>query len=349
MNTSCGMASPLVQKRQAALAERASAHPRRLSALPRIITNVAAPTGAVQRLFCGPLRVQFGSFSRGPRSEEGLVGPPADTAILLRVEEVPLAVHLVHQFFNEKRHPLGNGSAVRVTNEPVYLSVRDDRNDGEDAQTLALSASWLPEMDMGEPNNDAKRATPIQLEKQHTMAIFPAGDEDWFMFEVKETGYVIAAGEDVPAELVLGFACFDEKGGASRGRGWSCRLDPGTYTLRVADGHLFGSESVSSFISFPISLSFLKEMDPGEPNGDWRRPTPLELGKETRLAILPAGDWDYFRVELPAAGAFRVEAFDVLRVLESHLICGKGTTTSAPGRTGPFPRRDFIFFGYKAI
>jgi len=54
------------------------------------------------------------------------------------------------------------------------------------AEPLALDIRYWPEIDVTEPNDDPVLAWPIQLRRRQSVTLFPAGDVDYFVFELPD-------------------------------------------------------------------------------------------------------------------------------------------------------------------
>jgi hypothetical protein len=76
---------------------------------------------------------------------------------------------------------------------------------------------------------------------------------------------------------------------------------PGRYILRVADAN--GQRSPDPYA---IDLAFLPSADPAEPNSTEGTATPVAADATVEGTILPRGDADFFTVEAPQAGTWRV-------------------------------------------
>lgn len=198
---------------------------------------------------------------------------------------------------------LGRGVCWRVEPGPHFLVVRGVYGSTALTTPFPIRLTFLAEMDADEPNGDAKRAKPLPFGEARTIAILPAGDEDWFKLTVTETGYIVPEAEADDVGLV--YECFRGSRTLEHAAAW--RVEPGDYVLRVHGEY----GSTMSATPFPLTVTFLGEMDAGEPNDDERRATPLEVGASATAALFPDRDADWFSIEVPRGGTLNVELEDV--------------------------------------
>ena len=94
----------------------------------------------------------------------------------------------------------------------------------------------------------------LAFDQKHHAVILPIGDQDFFTFEVTETGYVLPRFDldEGPQNLELRTECF--RGKKSLGEAVCWRLDPGSCTIRLYDRY----DDESSELAFPFWLEFLK-------------------------------------------------------------------------------------------
>lgn len=201
---------------------------------------------------------------------------------------------------------LGRGDCWRVEPGPHHLIVRGTSGSTGSTTVFPFWIAFLAEIDADEPNDDARRAKPLPLGEPRTIAILPAGDQDWFLLKVTETGYLVPEADLYEVEDV-GLSYELHRGAKSLGHATAWRVEPGDYVLRVHGEY----GSTASATPFPFTATLVSEMDPGEPNDEEKHATPLAVGASAEAALMPERDADWFRIEVPSAGSLRVELEDV--------------------------------------
>lgn len=160
-----------------------------------------------------------------------------------------------------------------------------------------------------EPNNTVEAANYIDFGKAVTLSINPKGDADWFRVFVQEQGYIQIQARDVPKGLGLDvkYYTYDEWDGTKTIRDWNripdgCFVTPGEYYICIHDDY----NDAASDKAFPVRISFLPEIDEGEPNNDPQTATSVTLGQTVYPAIYPRGDQDWYTVEVKKQGYIRL-------------------------------------------
>ena len=92
------------------------------------------------------------------------------------------------------RLPFADGVQIEVTGGQIWDS-------GE------IRLSWHPELDLGEPNDELPLAMPTETGERTEGALFPAGDVDFFSFDLAQPS--IIAFEPVSATDGINYAFFD--------------------------------------------------------------------------------------------------------------------------------------------
>ncbi|MEA3450993.1 MAG: hypothetical protein U9Q83_03720, partial [Bacteroidota bacterium] len=78
-------------------------------------------------------------------------------------------------------------AAVLIPDEgDVYFIVQDDYSDGSSTEVFTLKIDYVAQMDSMETNNTFKDAKVASRGDTLNLAIFPKGDEDWFVITIEE-------------------------------------------------------------------------------------------------------------------------------------------------------------------
>lgn len=206
--------------------------------------------------------------------------------------------------------------ACAVTPGEFYICLIDDYNDAASPESFPLRIDLIPEMDLGEPNNSPKDAMEVKPGQTVNPAIFPTGDQDWFVISVEKRGYLQVTARDVPRDIKpqVRFITWDEWEGEKVVRNWrylpdGCAVEPGKYYICLIDDY----NDAFSPQTFPLRIEFLEEMDPAEPNDDFKQSKPFQPGETKTMTIYPTGDRDYYSVQLSQTSRIRLQAQDVPR------------------------------------
>lgn len=185
-----------------------------------------------------------------------------------------------------------------------YFAIQDDYNDDFSKNPVNIKASFKKEFDTFEPNNSAEESKMVEIGSVVEPAIFPEDDEDWFKVNVKEQGYLMLMAKEIPEDITpeIIIATYDEwaEPKVEEIRGWkklpdACFIsDSGEYLIRLHDDY----DDDYSESNFKLKIDFLKEMDEGEPNDDFREAKYVERGDTLNVAIFPEDDRDYYRIKI---------------------------------------------------
>jgi len=87
-----------------------------------------------------------------------------------------------------------------------YLLFHDDYDDQAVESVFDLKLEFLPEMDPAEPNNIRNDAKPVKRGDTINLAIFPAGDRDYYKISLKEgdrISFMASNYETITPEIIL--------------------------------------------------------------------------------------------------------------------------------------------------
>ncbi|HRU06677.1 MAG TPA: hypothetical protein P5137_12985, partial [Candidatus Brocadiia bacterium] len=208
-----------------------------------------------------------------------------------------------------------------------WISLRDgavrypDRMDDKASEKLmSVRLVFTPADRAFEPNDKIEDAKPIDLAKDVRATLFPNGDHDFYKVDVPAPGRgelrvaVTGAAECLRPGLWIYNAEKKEIARVNAG-------NPGddiTLTARVAAGGGYyvlvrngdynaggrwrSWSSDASAQPYTLRVDFAPVEDAYEPNDSVAAARPVELGKEIKAAIFPAGDHDFYQIDIPSPG-----------------------------------------------
>ncbi|MEK7214795.1 MAG: hypothetical protein AAB289_04280, partial [Chloroflexota bacterium] len=166
-------------------------------------------------------------------------------------EHVPYPLNLVPEWFSAEGEALDSKRWFhRVSKGTMLVRIRDqfDLSDQYSLQPVQLSVRFLPDPEVGQPNDRFETARPVELNRLVRAHLIPEGDADFFRFEVARNGLVTAQlvvapswlrdiAEDVLYDYQL--ELFDAQHAPVPGSyRWrfttAAALAPGTYFLKVS-------------------------------------------------------------------------------------------------------------------
>ncbi|MDF0603419.1 hypothetical protein P1J78_22055 [Psychromarinibacter sp. C21-152] len=197
----------------------------------------------------------------------------------------------------------------------VYIvEVRDGSSDARSPDPYGMVISFRPTADPAEPNDDHTTATPLAFDIVQQANILPRGDYDHYRVTAPHQGELTVDFSASPANLNMAFRVKDVDGGQVWG--WQGATDhgetfrasadlkaPGDYVIEVRDG----SSDARSPEPYSLTARFVATPDPAEPNDDHTTATPISLGERVAAAILPRGDYDHYRLDVPDRGELMVD------------------------------------------
>jgi hypothetical protein len=231
---------------------------------------------------------------------------PADVAVFVRIWNGNK--DLISDWFR----PLAKGGDTPGTFDlpeagAYYLEVAGDS--GQRAiQPFNLRVDFTAAADAFEPNNSFGRAAELGVDRSVQANILPAGDADWFYFDVTQAGELNAVVTNVDPEMAIYYRVWNAnkdlisdwfrplaKGGDTEGI--FDLATPGRYYLEVAADS--GQRAIQPYT---LQLGYAASDDTHEPNGTLETAAPIGLDQTVVGNILPAGDVDWYQLVTPAAG-----------------------------------------------
>ena len=203
-----------------------------------------------------------------------------------------------------------------------FLELRHSGDNAASSQPYELETSFTPVAEAWGPNDSPATAAPLTLGAPVLATILPAGDVDWYRVQVDHRGEMHLRIDQVPAELTIVARVWDAdrrvlhnwmrplRAGADNDVTFDLPR-AGEYFLEVADN---GRERSAE--PYRLTASFTPVDDGAEPNDSIGTAHPIVLGEDVRETILPRGDVDWFRFDIPGRSRLEVTITDVAPELD---------------------------------
>ena len=249
------------------------------------------------------------------------------TALVMTVDETPANLRPHLRLFNANGGDMYKYTYAGTEGESVtltytaeytgyyYLRVHDNDGDCSSTQTYRLSVTganlaYQPSdqtvTEETEPNNEFKTATRIA--EGSTTGTY-GGDEDWYRFEITERSRLtlsLTAPSNIKSVIRIYNANKTE-------RAWRYAENPGDFSQLSFDidepgiwyVQIYADGGTVSAGSYEFTVSMDSVPDVYEPNPDYAQATPLNFGEVIQAYIFPAGDNDWFRMEIDEPGLIR--------------------------------------------
>ncbi len=232
------------------------------------------------------------------------------------------------------------------------IQVQDGSNDAATVEPFTFNVDFLPVSDEDEPNNSFSEAVIVPPSGSRKIAIFPRGDQDWFAIDVDHPGELSLLATNSPENLDIYLRVLDADsnqvigwtGPARKGGDVEAVADlakPGRYFINVTDG----SNDAANPQLFDLQLTYIAQPDQYEPNNGPGDAAPLTLGGQILFNILPRGDHDWFRIEVPTAGELALAVEEVAENLDIYYRVHDADRRQVVGWTGP-PRKGGVTEGF---
>ena len=193
-----------------------------------------------------------------------------------------------------------------------FLELRHSGDNAASSQPYVLETTFTPVAEAWPPNDSPATAAPLTLSVPVLATILPAGDVDWYRVQVDHRGEMQLRIDQVPAELTIVARVWDAdrrvlhnwmrplRAGADNDMTFDLP-QAGEYFLEVRD-----NDRERSAEPYRLTADFTPVDDSAEPNDSIGTAYPIVLGEDVRETILPRGDVDWFRFDIP--GRSRLEA-----------------------------------------
>ncbi|MDD5767780.1 MAG: PPC domain-containing protein [Methanothrix sp.] len=179
-----------------------------------------------------------------------------------------------------------------------------------------MATAGYSQMDPNEPNSELGNATRISLGGSVAGTIEPAGDVDFFGFEIASPGILEVKLNSVPDEMRARIDLYGKNFNFITRRDASNPGDLVTLTLDLASPALYYIGIVdlarkSHDAGYTFDLGFDPLVDVNEPNGEAGDAKPIEIGNLVEGYIFPKGDLDIYKLYANGSGILEVKAESV--------------------------------------
>lgn len=198
------------------------------------------------------------------------------------------------------------------------LEIAADSGQQASAEPFSVGLSFTPSADQGEPNNNFGAAAPLSIGQALSVTLLPAGDRDWYRLTVDHHGELRLAATNVASDLAVNVRVWTAN--KETLTDWFAPLAVGGDTTAVVDlpapGDYFlelagGDSRQRSISSFTLAVDFTASADQSEPNPNFGSAMPLALGQPVQATILPAGERDWYTLDIDHHGELRLIITDV--------------------------------------
>lgn len=186
-------------------------------------------------------------------------------------------------------------------------------NNSAPGKSITLTVTVDPAVDPSEPNNAPAQATPLRAMQQAAGLIFPLGDLDTYRVEVGRPGLMRirepGMGLERHVRILRADGSLLAEQGAYAGRPIDLQVQvaPGTHFVVIGE---WGNNN-AGLEPYRLQVDQLPDDgidDPlGEP-GPMRAVRELPVGTTVHATLMPTGDRDLYRVQIPGAGTLRLQA-----------------------------------------
>ena len=273
-------------------------------------------------------------FRRQGRAE--VVSLRAAVALIGLIAAAPLAAAAADRTVQIELHVIGfevNQSVAKKLEEMAAAGGGVYYNSSGEAQLTAALGQAVgvsgatqaepTETSESEPNSRIGDADHVAIDGAFEGAIKERGDVDWLRLTIPKRGALHLESTAAPATIDLAFRVLDDNfqpisgwfGAPKPGDVLQADVDfprGGSYWLELRDGH----DDAGSDEPYRLVLKFDPSADRAEPNDRPGDATPFKPGETIAATILPRGDVDLYRFDVPARGALTVDVTDVPAALD---------------------------------
>jgi hypothetical protein len=263
---------------------------------------------------------------------------PAGNVLEAEVVSVPPDVRAEISLYGPDRQWLGRYETAVNPGDPVSASAAEAPHAGfyfirvrtveglNWADTYILNVAggnpgfepeFLPVTHEIEPNNAISLGNDVAPGSPVQGGIEPAGDDDWYRFQMPTAGVVSVDLHDVPATLRAQVRVYRNDMQQLASRVASNPGDPVALDVHVADPGLFhvrvyGADGgAHSPDPYTLALVLTPVADANEPNDRFHDATVMTASNRAQGHLFPTGDYDWYRVHSEAGSTLRVSLGDV--------------------------------------
>ena len=233
-----------------------------------------------------------------------------------------------------------------------YFRLRDfdtglgDSNNDSSPEPYSFTVTF-DTSDIYECNNQITTATPIQIGTEINATIRSADDKDYYKIEIPRAGVFVADVFNIPSNIDMDIVLYDagqnEITSNHAESGMPVNLtklvcDAGIYYFRLRDIDTGFGDSNND--SSPEPYSFTVTFDTSdiyECNNQITTATPIQIGTEINATIRSADDKDYYKIEIPRAGVFVADVFNIPSNIDMDIVlydAGQNEITSNHAESG---------------
>lgn len=210
------------------------------------------------------------------------------------------AIDTIVTFLDARQNPMAN-QQCRVTPGDYYVQVHDQGADEGLPALMTLTLQFHAEIDASEPNHELAKARRVDLQAVANFQLMPVGDLDTFQLTITEAGYLhVPVDQSRAGHLDLRYAI--RLADATVVPMNQARVTPGEVYVSITDHY----EDESSLEPLQATFVFAPERDASEPNAAFGRARAATLNEDHAFQLMPMGDVDCFRLEIPGPGYLRV-------------------------------------------
>lgn len=193
-------------------------------------------------------------------------------------------------------------ATIKVDEGTYHFVIQDRYDNRESDEVITMKVDFIKEFDTFENNDKSDDAKAVELNSEFQIAVFPAGDYNWFKVNADTAGIIKIMAKSLPdgIELIAEFYEYDEWASPKVNKisdilvipaGFAVHK-PGEYYFRLKDrwDKKYSQELID------IKLDFEKQKDEYEPNDKFTQAKEIKDGELMEISIYPTGDRDYFKI-----------------------------------------------------
>jgi len=205
---------------------------------------------------------------------------------------------------------------IDISNPGWYYIGIGDLDGLAHSAEYAFKVLFEPVVDSKEPNNVLGDATEITFNQTVRGYIFPAGEWDDYKFLVNSSGILQVKLEEVPSDMRTridlygkNFNWITRKDATNAGDTVTLEIDidqPGWYYIGIGD-----LDGLAHSAEYAFKVLFEPVTDSKEPNNVLGDATEITFNQTVRGYIFPAGDGDFYKVDVSSPEILQVKLEEV--------------------------------------
>jgi hypothetical protein len=212
------------------------------------------------------------------------------------------------EILNSNQNRIG-GWEARVEKGKTYVArIQDKFKDLSAPIKLDAQFEFFVEQDRHEPNNDLDHVIAAELDQVYKFSIMPVKDVDFFKVDVPGGGMVWAEISHSNIKNLTPMASvYDENKQVLSKAHYAQVMGPTTVYFSLYDQWTDGSAPDT----FDVTFKFMEEVDLNEPNNLPFMGVAIPENAIVQGAIMPAGDIDFYEVEIKTPGYLRINPLSI--------------------------------------